>query len=49
LVNVGDKMGLKCILGHKWVPLGGAQNVGNGKFRKRLKCRKCGAIKEVIS
>jgi|25BtaG_2_1085352.scaffolds.fasta_scaffold00466_1 hypothetical protein len=34
---------------HDWYPLGGAINVGNGKFKKNFKCRKCGKVKEVIS
>ena len=38
-----------CFLGmHDWVVFGGPVNLGNGKFKKRFKCRKCGKIKEEI-
>jgi len=42
-------MNLSCLFGrHKWEKMGGAENVGSGKFRIRLVCKKCNKIKEVI-
>ena len=38
-----------CFLGmHKWVVYGGPENLGDGKFRKRFKCEKCGKMNEEI-
>ena len=42
-------MRLKCLFGHNWVTVGGALNLGNGKFKKKFKCTKCGKFKEIIS
>ena len=42
-------MNWKCFFGfHKWTRLGGASNVGEGKFRIRLICEKCKKVKEII-
>jgi len=43
------KMNIKCLFGfHKWKRYGGAENMGDGKFKIRLICEKCGKIKEII-
>jgi len=42
-------MNLKCFFGfHEWKRFGGADNVGNGKFKIRLICDRCKKIKAVI-
>ena len=42
-------MNIKCLFGfHKWKRYGGAENMGDGKFKIRLICEKCGKIKEII-
>ncbi len=44
------KMNLKCLFGfHKWKKYGGAENMGDGKFRVRLICERCKKIKQKIS
>jgi len=42
-------MNLKCLFGmHRWEKFGGAENVGEGKFRIRLICKRCKKIKSMV-
>lgn len=48
--GTGEGMNWKCLLGqHKWSKVGGASNMGHGKFRVRARCVKCGKHKDFIS
>ena len=43
------KMNWKCFFGfHEWEKFLGANNLGDGKFRQRYKCERCGKIEEVV-
>ena len=33
---------------HKWIKVGGANNVGQGKFRQIYRCLKCNKSKTLI-
>lgn len=40
---------IKCLIGlHEYEKLGGASNVGGGKFKFRYVCKKCKKIKTII-
>ncbi len=42
-------MNLKCLFGfHRWQKVGGATNIGHGKFRLQVVCSECGKRKFII-
>lgn len=42
-------MNWRCLIGfHKWVRLGGASNVGSGKFKITLVCEICRKTDSII-